>query len=130
MAEPPADRRYASSHEWAIKDGNLIVVGITAHAVQELSDLVFIDLPESGTAVTSGEPFGEIESVKAVSELNAPVTGRVVEINRELEDNLDILVESPYDHGWMIKIEPSDPSEYTSLLQQAEYQRILEEDDH
>ena len=110
MAEAPSDRRYSRTHEWALKEDGLIVVGITAHAVQELSDLVFIDLPEPGTGASAGEPFGEIESVKAVSELNAPVTGNIVEVNNDLEDNLDAVVESPYENGWMVKIEPSDSS--------------------
>ena len=121
MADTPKDRRYTTSHEWVLKEGSLIVIGITDHAVQELSDLVFIDLPEAGVDATAGEPFGEIESVKAVSELNSPVTGTIVEVNKEIEDNLDTIVESPYDEGWLIKVDPTEPQEYDKLLKHEEY---------
>ncbi len=121
MADAPKDRRYTTSHEWVLKEGSLIVIGITDHAVQELSDLVFIDLPQPGADATAGEPFGEIESVKAVSELNSPVTGTIVEVNKEIEDNLDTIVESPYDEGWLIKVDPTEPQEYDKLLKHEEY---------
>ncbi|MGE3164344.1 MAG: glycine cleavage system protein GcvH [Planctomycetota bacterium] len=127
MAEIPDDRRYATSHEWALKDGKIFVVGITEHAVKELGDLVFIDLPEVGTEVSAGDPFGEIESVKAVAELNAPISGTVTDVNTELEGNLDLLADSPYDEGWMIKIEPSDAEEIDSLLTASDYEDQLSE---
>ena len=127
MAEPPKDRRYTSSHEWALQEDGLIVVGITDYAVQELSDLVFIDLPVTGTNVTAGEHFGEIESVKAVSELSAPVSGSIVDVHSDLEDNLEPLVESPYEHGWIVKIDPSDPSEHRGLLSHVEYRKLIDE---
>lgn len=128
MVEARKDRRYTNSHEWALKEGSLIVVGITDHAVQELSDLVFIDLPETGKDATAGEPFGEVESVKAVSELNSPVAGTIVEVNNEIEDNLDIIVESPYDDGWLIKIDPSEPGDYEALLTSEQYLEHVEKE--
>ena len=129
MADVPKDRRYTTSHEWAAKVAGLIVMGITDFAVQELGDLVFIDLPEVGADVTAGDPFGEIESVKAVSELNAPVSGKITEINTDLEEGLETIAESPYDDGWMIKIDPSDPAEYKQLMSDSEYAKKLAEEE-
>ncbi|MFQ5655419.1 MAG: glycine cleavage system protein GcvH [Planctomycetota bacterium] len=129
MVEIPADRRYAASHEWASKADGLIVVGITDFAAQELGDLVFIDLPEVGSEVIGGERFGEIESVKAVSELSAPVSGKVIEVNQDIEENLETISQSPYEDGWMIKIEPSDATEFDDLLKGADYERQLESDE-
>ncbi|MCI0651879.1 MAG: glycine cleavage system protein GcvH [Planctomycetes bacterium] len=126
MADVPKDRRYTKSHEWALKKDDLIVVGITDFAVHELSDLVFIDLPEVGKKLKAGDPFGEIESVKAVSELMAPVSGKVVEVNETLENRLETLVESPFGEGWMIKIQPSSAAEYDKLLSKADYEAQLE----
>ncbi|MEW6745908.1 MAG: glycine cleavage system protein GcvH [Planctomycetota bacterium] len=122
----PEDRRYLESHEWAKLEGDLVVVGISDFAVTHLSDLVYVDLPPAGTRITKGERFGEIESVKAVSDLNAPVSGEVIEVHEELADNLNLLSENPYDEGWMIKIRPDDFSEYHSLLDAAAYQKVVE----
>ena len=127
MSKTPTDRHFAKTHEWALKSDRLIIVGITQHAVRELGDLVFIDLPEVGASVTAGQPFGEIESVKAVGELNAPVTGNITEINSDLEDSLDTVVESPYEDGWMIKVEPTDPAEYKELMDQKAYDKHISE---
>ncbi len=126
MADIPSDRRFLSSHEWAQKQEDCIVVGISAFAADELGELVYIDLPKIGAKVRAGEPFGEIESVKAVSELNSPISGEVVEVNSDLESGLEAVGESPYDEGWMIKIEPSDESEYNELLDNRAYQAQLE----
>ncbi len=125
MSDVPSDRKYLSSHEWARKTDSRIAVGITAHAAEELGELVFIDLPAVGSEVTAGESFGEIESVKAVSELNAPVSGKVVEVNSDLEGALDAVGTSPYEEGWMISIEPNDPSEFDNLLDASDYQSQL-----
>ncbi len=127
MADAPKDRRYLKSHEWAQQQEDVIIVGITSFAVQELSDLVFVDLPEVGAAVTAGDPFGEVESVKAVSELLAPVSGTVAEVNEDLENSLETIVESPWEDGWMIKIRPTDPSEYKGLLDHEAYTTQLNE---
>ena len=127
MSDAPKDRRYSKTHEWAYKEGDLIVVGITDFAVHELSDLVFIDLPDGGTTVSAGDSFGEIESVKAVSELNSPVSGDVAEVNNDLENSLETIVESPFDDGWLIKIKPTDAAEYDGLLSSDEYKAQLGE---
>jgi len=125
MADIPSDRRYQASHEWAQKQDDGIAVGITAFAAEELGELVFIDLPKVGIEVRAGEPFGEIESVKAVSELIAPVSGRIIEVNSDLESSLESIRESPFDEGWMVKIEPSDDAEYGDLLDAKAYQAQL-----
>ncbi|MEL6427904.1 MAG: glycine cleavage system protein GcvH [Planctomycetota bacterium] len=111
----PDDCKYLDTHEWARMDGDLVVVGITDFAVEELSngnegDLVYVDMPDIGREIEQGETFGEIESVKAVSDLNAPVGGEIVEINRDVEEHLEILSEDPFKKGWLIKIKPSSKS--------------------
>jgi glycine cleavage system H protein len=111
----PDDRKYLDSHEWAKLEGDLIVVGITDFAVEELSngnegDLVYCDLPEVGREVEQGETFGEIESVKAVSDLNAPLGGEIVEVNADMMEHLETLAEDPWKKGWLIKIKPIDAS--------------------
>ncbi len=101
----PTDLKYTESHEWIRKDDDdVLVIGITAHAAESLSDLVFLDLPEAGDSVTAGEGFGEIESVKAVSDLKSPVDGEVVAVNDALPDNLGAINSDPYGEGWMIKV--------------------------
>ncbi|MCB9877550.1 MAG: glycine cleavage system protein GcvH [Planctomycetes bacterium] len=100
----PSDLKFQKSHEWLKLEGDIATVGITDFAVSHLSDLVFLDLPNKGASVTAGESFGEIESVKAVSSLYAPVTGEVVEVNSDLGDNLEWLSEEPFGKAWMIKV--------------------------
>ena len=117
----PDDRRYTKSHEWALDEDGIVTVGITEHAVSELGDLVFIELPEVGASVTAGDAFGEIESVKAVSELNSPITGSVTEVNGALEEDLETLAGSPFGDGWIIKVKPSDRDELDGLLSAADY---------
>ena len=107
---PPADRSYNKSHEWCKLDGEVATIGITDYAVSHLSDLVFLDLPAPGASVTIGESFGEIESVKTVSNLYAPVSGEVTEVNTDLPDNLDWLNEAPFERAWMIKVKVTDQS--------------------
>lgn len=123
----PETLLYAESHEWLhIEDsptGKIGTVGITAFAIEELSDIVFMNLPEVGTDVSAGKEFGEIESVKAVSDLYAPVSGTVIEVNSGLPDRLDVLNESPYEQGWMVKIQLSDDADLGNLMDQAAYQR-------
>ena len=100
----PSDLKYTESHEWVRIDGDTATIGITAHAAESLSDLVFLELPEAGDSVSAGESFGEIESVKAVSELKSPVSGEVREANGALEDELSTINQDPYGKGWMIKV--------------------------
>lgn len=118
----PKDLKYAKSHEWARISGKTAVVGITAFAVEQLRDLVYLDLPKTGSPVKQGEPFGEIESVKAVSDLVAPVSGKVVKVNTELADRLESLNTDPYGAGWMIEVEIANPQEAARLLDAAAYE--------
>jgi glycine cleavage system H protein len=104
----PSDLKYTESHEWVRIDGDTATVGITAHAAESLSDLVFLELPEVGDSISAGESFGEIESVKAVSELKCPVGGEVTEANGSLEDDLSVINADPYGKGWMIKLATSE----------------------
>ncbi len=119
----PNDRKYLKSHEWCKVDGDTATVGISDYAVEHLSDLVFLDLPEVGTTVTADETFGEIESVKAVSDLYSPLSGEIVEINQELPDDLDTLKSDPWAAGWMIKIKVTGES--PNLLDAAAYEEHL-----
>lgn len=124
----PDDRMYAESHEWAKQDGELVRAGISEHAGAELGDIVFLDLPELGSELTQGRIMGEIESVKAVAELYAPVSGTVVELNQNLLDNLDIIGEDPYEDGWMLLIKPHDIHELENLLDARAYRQMCKEE--
>ncbi len=119
----PNDRKYLKSHEWSKTEGDTATVGISDFAVSHLSDLVFLDLPAVGSAVTAGEPFGEIESVKAVSDIYSPVSGEVVEVNDDLPDNLDTLNSDAFEAGWMIKVKLSGES--GELMDAAAYEELL-----
>lgn len=122
----PSDLKYTDSHEWARQDDDLVVIGITQHAADSLSDLVFLELPEVGDSVTAGEGFGEIESVKAVSDLKSPVDGEVVEVNEGLVDELGAINSDPYGEGWMIKVRST--SELDGLMASADYDKLVAED--
>lgn len=123
----PADRRYSETHEWAQLDGEVVRVGITSYAVEQLGDVIFLDLPAPATAVTQGVPFGEIESVKAVSDLYSPISGEVVEVNEELHDDYDLLADDPWG-AWMIAIAPDDSSEMDALMDADSYESTLDEE--
>lgn len=123
----PDDRKYLKSHEWCKVEGDTALIGISDYAVEHLSDLVFLDLPEVGSSVTADETFGEIESVKAVSDLYSPVSGEIMEINAELPDDLDILKSDPWNAGWMLKIKLA--SESSALMDAAAYEKHLESED-
>lgn len=123
----PANLRYTQDHEWALIEGNLVTVGVTDYAVQELGDVVFIELPDVGDTVDQEAVFGTIESVKAVSELYAPVSGEVVEVNDDLVDAPETVNEDPYGDAWILKIELSDPSELDALLTAEQYEAYLQE---
>ena len=117
--------KIAKTHEWARFEDGVVSVGITPYAVEALGDVVFVELPEVGTAVTAGEAFGEIESVKAASELIAPCDGEVVAVNTELEGDFDILKADAYGEGWMIRIQPTTLSQLDSLMTEAEYAEFV-----
>ncbi len=123
----PEDLRYTREHEWARKKGGNFVVGITDFAQEQLGDVVYVELPDVGDPVKKGESFGVVESTKAVSELFAPVSGKVVEVNDPLSDAPETVNDDPYEEGWMIVIEPSDPKELDSLMDAKTYRAFVEE---
>jgi glycine cleavage system H protein len=123
----PAELKYSEEHEWVKDEGERVRIGITDFAQSELGDIVFVELPEVGDEVTADEPFGSVESVKTVSELYAPVSGKVVEVNEELEDNPEFVNESPYEKAWMIVVELSDRSELDNLMSADEYEKMTSE---
>ena len=121
----PADLKYTKEHEWIRVDGNTGTIGITDFAQQQLGDVVYVELPEVGSTITSGQVFGTIESVKAVSELFAPVTGEVSEINTSLKDRPDHVNSKPHE-TWMLKVRLSSPSELGTLMDAAAYEQLIQ----
>lgn len=123
----PEEHLYTKDHEWIRVEGDTAIVGITDYAQHELGDVVFVDLPEVGDTVDAGEPFGSVESVKAVSELFSPVGGEVIEINPDLESRPELVNESPHYKAWMIKLRISDVQELKELMSAEEYEEYLQE---
>ncbi len=121
----PDDRKYTQTHEWFQADGDVVTVGITQFAADELTDITFVDLPEPGTTITAGEPFGEVESVKATSELNNVVDGEIVEINTRLADEPELVNTSPFDEGWMVRIKADSTDPLKELMSAAQYDDML-----
>jgi len=117
----PGDRRFTAEHEWIKADGELYVIGITAFAQDQLGDIVYVELPKVGDKVESGKAFGVIESVKTASDLYAPVSGEVVEVNADLVDQPQSVNDDPYEAGWIIKIRAADPAEVDQLLTAEQY---------
>jgi glycine cleavage system H protein len=131
----PHDLLYAETHEWVKvapgeSGGKIATVGITAFAVEALTDLVYIQLPDVGRKVEAGEPFGEIESVKAVSDLYSPVDGEVVAVNQKLPDNLELLNQDPYEKGWMVRIKIAEESGLSKLMDAKAYEKQCAEEAH
>lgn len=124
----PQELKYSKEHEWVKVDGNRALIGITEHAQDELGDIVFVELPEAGDHLKVDEPFGSVESVKTVSELYAPVSGEVVEVNSELEDSPEFVNESPYEKAWMVVVELSDASQLDALMDADTYGKMISED--
>lgn len=125
----PEDLRYSEEHEWVKTEEEQVRIGITDFAQDELGDIVFVELPEEGEDIEVDEPFGSVESVKTVSELYAPISGRVVEVNEELNDSPEFVNDSPYDKAWMVVLEPSDMSEVDNLMSAKEYEDMTNEED-
>ena len=121
----PQDLQYTKSHEWVRIEDGTATVGITDHAQDELGDVVFVELPEQGATLSAGDSFGAVESVKAVSDLYAPIGGEVVEVNDALEDSPEKINEDPYGEGWILKIRISDEGD---LLSASDYEKVLEEE--
>ncbi|BAY94646.1 MULTISPECIES: glycine cleavage system protein GcvH [unclassified Tolypothrix] len=124
--EYPQDLRYLDTHEYVRLEGEIATIGITEFAVDQLGDVVFLELPEVGDAITKGDTFGSIESVKAVEELNAPVTGTVIERNDDLIDSPEQVAEDPYGEAWFVKVRVNDPDEVHDALSADEYRAQVE----
>jgi glycine cleavage system H protein len=122
----PEDLKYSKEHEWVRMNGNIAEVGVTVFAQESLGDVVFVDLPEAGSEIEQFAKFGEIESVKAVSDLFSPVGGKILEVNPEATDRPEVVNEEPYGSGWLIKVELADTSQLDELMDAAGYQAILE----
>ena len=126
--EFPKDLRYTKEHEWVRMEGNVATIGITDHAQDSLGDVVYLELPSDGAAVTKDETFGVVESVKAVSDLYSPVSGTVIEINDALVDSPEVINGDPYGDAWMLKVEMNSPAEIKELLTADEYKKYVEEE--
>ena len=117
---------YTETHEWIKVEGNIATIGITDYAQNELGDIVYVDLPSVNNEVVKGEPFGTIEAVKAVEDMNSPVSGKIVEVNDELDGTPELINSSAFEKGWIIKVDLSDKSELESLLDAEAYKKIIE----
>ena len=126
MFETPEDRKYQESHEYATTDDETVTIGITDFAQDELGDVVFVELPEVGDDISQGEEFGVVESIKAVSDLYAPISGTVTEVNEELFDRPELVNEDPYGEGWMLKVDRADDADFDALLSADEYREQTE----
>ena len=126
----PKTLRFTPTHEWVHLDGPIATVGISRFAVDQLTDLITIDLKPAGTKLAVGKTFGEVESVKAVSDLYAPLAGEIIEVNTEVAGNVQLLAEDPYGKGWLVKIRIDDPGAVASLLDHAAYETKVAEEPH
>lgn len=130
MSHAPSELKYASSHEWArLEEDGTVTVGITDHAQAALGDVVFVELPEVGTVLAAGDDAGVVESVKAASDLYAPLAGEVIEINPQLEDEPEMVNADPYNDGWFYKLQPADIAELEALLSAGDYQQQCDDED-
>jgi glycine cleavage system H protein len=128
MSEVPAELKFLSSHEWVLVEDGVATVGVSDHAQELLGDLVYVELPETGTTVAAGDSVGVIESVKAASDTYAPISGEIVEINADLEDSPELINSDPYNAGWMYKIAIEDAEELENLLDAASYGDSIDDD--
>ena len=126
--EFPEDLKYSKEHEWVLVEDNVATVGITEFAQDQLGDIVFVELPAVGDKVSKEDAFGVVESVKAVSDIYAPVSGKVLEVNDDLPENPEMVNEDAYGDGWMIKVEMNDPEELQDLMSAAEYEEYVAEE--
>jgi glycine cleavage system H protein len=124
----PDELKYTEEHEWVLIEDDIVTIGISDFAQHQLGDVVFVELPEIGDSLEAGKPFGVVESVKAVSDVYAPVSGEVIEVNSDLPDEPELLNSSPYEDGWMVKLKLNDPAELDDLMDAAAYQEFVEED--
>lgn len=121
-------KKFAKTHEWVKVDGNLAIVGISNHAQEKLGDVVYVDLPQVGKVVKKAEAFMSVESVKAASDIYAPVSGKIVEVNEKLSNQPELINKDAEGEGWLVKIEMSDPNELSDLLDEESYRRFCEEE--
>jgi glycine cleavage system H protein len=130
MSEVPENLRYSTDHDWVrLEDDGTIIIGITDHAQEALGELVYVEVPEEGQSFERGDACAVVESVKAASDVNAPVTGEVAQSNAALEDGPDLVNQDPYGEGWLVRLHPSDPAELDELLDADAYTRLLAEAD-
>ena len=122
----PDDLRYSSDHEWIRRDGDIITIGITDYAQDSLGDVVFVEQPEVGQSLAASDTFTEVESTKSVSDIYAPVSGTITEINSALDDQPELLNSDPYGEGWICRIEMTDPAQFDELLDAAAYRQLTE----
>jgi glycine cleavage system H protein len=125
----PDDLKYSEEHQWVQVEDNIAMIGISDFAQEQLGEIVFLELPEVGDQMQSGKPYGVVESAKSVSDLYAPISGEVVEINAELPDSPEIINSSPYEEGWMVKVKLIDPTELDDLFDAASYEEMIEDED-
>jgi len=125
VSEIPEELHYTEEHEWVRSGDDVVTIGITDHAQEQLGDVVFVDLPPDGTSVTAGEAFGEVESTKSVSDLYAPVSGTITARNAALEDRPEVLNSDPYGEGWLVRIQPEDVADVEELLDAAAYRDLI-----
>ena len=123
----PEDLKYTQTHEWAKLEGNKVKIGITYHAQEQLHDIVYVELPEEGSEVSKGDTIGVVESVKAASDVYSPFSGKITAVNREVEDQPELLNKDPYKY-WLVEIELSNPEEIEELLNAEEYKKLVEEE--
>lgn len=124
----PSDLKYDKEHEWVRIDGDVAIIGISHFAQDQLGEVVYVDLPSEGDSAVAGETFGEIESVKSVSELYAPLSGEIVEVNTALDDAPETVNEDPYGEGWMIKVRMADPGQVDEMMSAEEYEAFVSEE--
>ena len=121
----PTDRKYSESHEWFLVEGDIVTMGISQHAADELTDITYVDVPEVGSSITAGEPIGEVESVKATSEILSVVSGEVIEVNAALVDHPEMINEDAYEDGWIVKIKAESTAPIKALMDAKEYQASI-----
>ncbi|WP_213974732.1 glycine cleavage system protein GcvH [Tepidanaerobacter acetatoxydans] len=124
--EFPSDLKYHKEHTWVKIEDDIATIGITDHAQNALGEILFVDLPEVGETITQGETFGTVESAKVASDLYAPISGEIIEVNEELDDDPELVNNSPYENGWMIKVKIKNPDEQDNLLSSSDYEKSLE----
>ena len=127
MSDVPANLKYTKDHEWARLEGSTVIIGVTAHAQEALGDVVYVELPKVGDTLTAHQPFGVIESTKAVSELFAPLSGKVVNVNLTLTDSPHIINQDPHGKGWIVEVEPANPKDLEGLLDAPAYEKLLQD---